>query len=151
MNSRSWMFFIRMSAIHGCGCPAAGGACAGGLRADSRGDVRVPQEATASPPVLPFGLSAGSAIGLAAGSAIGLAVGCQAGFVLSGGSWLMARTLPVVGFFFPAFDASFAFAKAESLRKSVVIDVAALLLLPKQSFIRIKVVGKGHILGRELV
>ena len=48
-------------------------------------------------------------------------------------------------------DASFAFAKAESLRKSVVIDVAALLLLPKQSFIRIKVVGKGHILGRELV
>ena len=49
------------------------------LRPASRGDVRVPEEVAASPPVLPFDGTGGFAVGAASGSAMGMATGSAVG------------------------------------------------------------------------
>ncbi len=74
------MMTVRLMMSVGCGCTAGCGDCfAGRLRPVSRGDVRVPEEVAASPPVLPFGGTGGFAVGAATGSAIGMATGSAVG------------------------------------------------------------------------
>ena len=140
-----------INALAGRGSSSTGyGDCfAGRLRPASRGDERVPEEVAASPPVLPFDGTGGSAVGTATGSAVGTATGSAVGTAT--GSAIGTATGPAIGvakgsmiliwhlpgasdfafasaFAFPAFASAFAAALAFAFATALFAFAAAALL-----------------------